>query len=228
MRHETNHHELPGLNRPYCQSTRHRRELPAVRLIRAAAARCLLAAAFALLCSIGAGGTGHAQAQNRASELLNALHLGNIVGDRRDSGGRFGFPFCSLAYDLPADVGALRQFAFDRLSWKSFLALNAPAVGERVSRHGDNDTQWSKWSSTDDLIQCQSDSEACVCPGDDCSVSGAHYYPEECRQIEGFENYRASPRSPRSTTAFSRRPTPASRTIPSWMPKDISCATRSW
>ena len=82
------------------------------------------------------------------------------------------------------------QRALDRTSWKTFLALNAPAVGARVNRKSDNPTQWSQWSSTDDLIQCQQNPDACVCPDGECSVSVARYYPPECQQVEGHQNYR--------------------------------------
>lgn len=65
---------------------------------------------------------------------------------------------CSLRYNLPADIDLTYPFPFyaqvrfDQFSWESFLALNAPYVGARVSRWGDNRTQWSRWSSTTDLI----------------------------------------------------------------------------
>jgi hypothetical protein len=124
----------------------------------------------------------------------STLGLGGV--DHRDDG-RFGAEhspprgFCSLRYDLPGDVGASAgQGALDRTSWKTFLALNAPAVGARVSRRGDNPTQWSRWSSTDDLIQCQQNPDACICPDGDCAVSGARFYPPECQQIKGYQKYR--------------------------------------
>lgn len=102
---------------------------------------------------------------------------------------------CGLRYNLPGDVNANLpashvQGTFDRYSWDTFLALNAPSVGARVSRFGDNVTQWSRWSSTDDLIQCQLDSGNCECPNGNCETSGARYYPEECRSIPNFERYR--------------------------------------
>lgn len=104
---------------------------------------------------------------------------------------------CPIRYDLPGDIDLQLpaddgQQALDRYSWSTFLALAAPAVGERVSRKGDNPTQWSQWSSTVDLIQCNlhPDQEGCVCPDDDCARSGSRYYPPECREIEGFEHYR--------------------------------------
>lgn len=102
---------------------------------------------------------------------------------------------CSLEYDLPADIGVTlpsdtAQQSFDELSWRTFLALNAPAVGGRVNRKGDNDPQWRTWSSTVDLIECQRDATGCVCPGGDCNQSGARSYPAECRAIPGHEQYR--------------------------------------
>ncbi len=201
MRYPTEHHERPidlsdmrALNRACRRLGRQgpRLDRPAVAPIRAARAPRLLAATFALLCSMAPAAIGHAQAQDGATDLLNALNVGNLESAGPGfGGGRRHFPYCSLAYDLPADVGPARQLAFDRLSWKSFLALNAPGVGRRVSRHGDNETQWAKWSSTDDLIQCQLHPKTCVCPNGDCSVSGSHYYPPKCREIEGYQNYRA-------------------------------------
>lgn len=103
--------------------------------------------------------------------------------------------FCGIRYDLPGDVSVNLpasnvQVAFDSYSWSTFLALNAPSVGARVSRWGDNITQWSRWSSTDDLIQCQLDSASCDCPGGDCDSSGARYYPQECRSVSNFDRYR--------------------------------------
>lgn len=102
---------------------------------------------------------------------------------------------CGLRYNLPGDVDVSLpasgvQGTFDRYSWDTFLALNAPSVGTRVSRWGDNTTQWRRWSSTDDLIQCQLDDADCECPGGDCDTSGARYYPEECQAIRNFERYR--------------------------------------
>lgn len=104
---------------------------------------------------------------------------------------------CPIRYDLPGDIDLQLptdqgQQALDRYSWSTFLALAAPAVGERVSRKGDNPTQWDRWSSTVDLIQCNlhPDQEGCVCPDEDCARSGARYYPPECQKIEGFERYR--------------------------------------
>ncbi len=103
---------------------------------------------------------------------------------------------CGLRYNLPGDVDVNLpasgvQRTFDRYSWDTFLALNASSVGARVSRWGDNTTQWSRWSSTDDLIQCQdTDQSNCKCPGGNCDTSGAHYYPAECKAIPNFARYR--------------------------------------
>lgn len=102
---------------------------------------------------------------------------------------------CNLTYDLPADIDLNYPFPlyaqgrFDQLSWNSFLALNAPYVGGRVSRHGDNRTQWSLWSSTTDLLECQQDPDSCDCPEEGCQ-SGDRYYPTECQAISGYQHYR--------------------------------------
>jgi hypothetical protein len=102
---------------------------------------------------------------------------------------------CDLRYNLPADINLTypfppyAQLRFDQLSWQSFLALNAPWVGARVTRRGDNRTQWSRWSSTDDLIQCQRDPDSCDCPEEGCQ-SGDRYYPTECQSIKNYKNYR--------------------------------------
>ncbi len=87
---------------------------------------------------------------------------------------------CDLTYDLPADVSTQTQMAFDEYSWKSFLALNAPRVGGRVSTTGDNPTQWAAWSSTADLLD----------QGSDPGPSGSRYYPAECRNVPNYQNYR--------------------------------------
>lgn len=101
----------------------------------------------------------------------------------------------SLVYDLPADVGTpesdpTQQSSFDQFSWQSFVALNAPEPGGRVSLTGDNPTQWAKWSSSVDLIECNLGSPTCRCPDGDCSRSGARHYPPECLEVPGFERYR--------------------------------------
>ncbi len=101
---------------------------------------------------------------------------------------------CSLSYELPADISeplaTATQSDFEQYSWQSFLALNAPTVGGEISLSGDNPTQWSRWSSTVDLIECSLDPSECICPGGDCSNSGSHYYPSECRDVPGFDQYR--------------------------------------
>ncbi len=103
---------------------------------------------------------------------------------------------CSLNYNLPGDIGVTlpskNHPAFDKYSWETFRALNAPGVGERLATIGDNRTQWEKWSSTESLIQCAREPESpnCVCPGGDCFASGTRYYPDECRAIKGYRKYR--------------------------------------
>lgn len=104
---------------------------------------------------------------------------------------------CSPAYQLPADIDLTlptanpteAQWAFDELSWNSFLALNAPEVGARPGGDGDKPPQWSQWSSTVDLIACQNNPANCICPSGQC-LSGDHYYPAACRSIPDFQNYR--------------------------------------
>jgi hypothetical protein len=103
---------------------------------------------------------------------------------------------CPARYDLPADIAldlpsSLGQVVYDRYSWSTFLALAAPGVGKQVSHNGDNQTQWDRWSSTVDLIQCNLDSRDCLCPGGDCTQSGVRYYPPICRAIPNYEKYRA-------------------------------------
>ena len=123
------------------------------------------------------------------SFLALAVASGSAQAEDRSGG------FCPMNYDLPAEIPITLpsddgQLAMDRYSWSAFLALAAPGVGERVTRKGDNRTQWEKWSSTVDLIDCNRNSGDCVCPGGDCTVSGSRSYPLECRAIEGFEHYR--------------------------------------
>ena len=62
---------------------------------------------------------------------------------------------CNLEYNLGADLpigkfppNDVENPDFMLLSWNHFLALNAPEVGGQVSLIGDNETQWSQWSST--------------------------------------------------------------------------------
>lgn len=104
---------------------------------------------------------------------------------------------CDLSYELPGDVSMRlptsdpteAQWAFDLLSWNTFLAINAPAVGAKPSLLGDNRTQWDQWSSTVDLIQCQNDPSDCVCPDGRCR-SGDQYYPPACQAIPNYQDYR--------------------------------------
>jgi hypothetical protein len=92
-----------------------------------------------------------------------------------------GAASCSLTYTLPGDVAfPTSQAAVDLLSWQTFLALNAPAVGGQVSTTGDNSTQWSAWSSTSDLLD----------QGPEPGPSGSGYYPAECQGISNYQNYR--------------------------------------
>lgn len=102
---------------------------------------------------------------------------------------------CSLEYDLPGDIpqalAEASQSDFEQYSWQTFLALNAPEVGGQISLTGDNPTQWSRWSSSTDLIECNLDPEGCLCPDGDCARSGSRSYPPECRAIPGFESFRA-------------------------------------
>lgn len=98
---------------------------------------------------------------------------------------------CPMRYKLPGDVSNMSQADFDKYSWQTFLALNTGKKGKRYDRKG-NKVPWSKWSSTDGLIECARNpkSKNCVCPNGDCFASGAEYYPDECRAIEGHKNYR--------------------------------------
>jgi len=102
---------------------------------------------------------------------------------------------CPVRYRLPADVllrlpSPLGQAVFDRYSWSTFLGLAAPAVGKTVNRRGDNRTQWDRWSSTVDLIQCNLDPTSCLCPDGNCTRSGSRYYPPECQEVADYERYR--------------------------------------
>jgi hypothetical protein len=106
---------------------------------------------------------------------------------------------CSIAYNLPGDIGAFGsdppdQEDLDIYSWQLFLALNAPAVGKSVSTTGDNSTLWGAsvanpitqsnpgWSSTDDLLLGVTKSSV--------PPYGTHYYPNACKQIQGYQSYR--------------------------------------
>lgn len=92
---------------------------------------------------------------------------------------------CSLNYNLQADLtqdipDPATDADFMEFAWNHFLALNAPTVGGQISVTGDNTTQWSGWSSTADMLN-QSN------PG----PSGSRYYPEVCKSIPNYQNYRA-------------------------------------
>ena len=92
---------------------------------------------------------------------------------------------CSLDYVLPGDLPNLipdcaENQDFMQFSWQTFLALNAPAVGGQIAVDGDNQTQWSGWSSTADLLNQRT-------PG----ASGSRYTPPACRLVPGHENYRS-------------------------------------
>jgi len=108
----------------------------------------------------------------------------------------------ALAYNLPGDIPSNNQSEIDQYSWQTFLALNAPAVGERVSLTGDNTTQYSAWSSSNDLIRCNLDDTDCVCPDGDCSNSGARYYPPECQEVENYTAYRVLDNSNKADDSF--------------------------
>jgi hypothetical protein len=93
---------------------------------------------------------------------------------------------CNLEYELPADFPKdviIRHQATDEdfmlFAWQHFLALNASAVNGQISVTGDNETQWSNWSSTADLYDA-------IHPG----PAGSRFYPIACRGIPGFQQYR--------------------------------------
>lgn len=108
----------------------------------------------------------------------------------------------ALAYDLPGDIPATNQTDIDQYSWKTFLALNAPEVGARVSLDGDNTTQYSAWSSSYELIRCNLDDTDCVCPEGDCSNSGTRYYPPECQEVENHTQYRVLDNADKADDSF--------------------------
>lgn len=101
---------------------------------------------------------------------------------------------CSIEYNLPADVAgplsAATNSDFHRDSWQTFLALAAPEVGASVASSGDNPTQWSKWSSSVEMIKCNLDNQNCDCVDGDCRNPGSRYYPPECRSVPGYESMR--------------------------------------
>ena len=108
----------------------------------------------------------------------------------------------ALAYDLPGDIAATNQNDVDQYSWKTFLALNAPEVGSRVSLYGDNPTQYSAWSSSYELIRCNLDDTDCVCPDGDCGSSGTRYYPPECQEVENHTRYRVLDNANKADDSF--------------------------
>jgi hypothetical protein len=108
----------------------------------------------------------------------------------------------ALAYDLPGDIPDTTQSGIDQYSWQTFLALNAPEVGARVSLTGDNTTQYSAWSSTYDLIRCNLDDTDCVCPDGDCGNSGTRYYPPECQAVENHTQYRVIDNANKADDSF--------------------------
>lgn len=107
-----------------------------------------------------------------------------------------------LAYKLPGDIAANDQENVDYYSWQTFLALNAPGVGERVSVKGDNPTQYSEWSSSFELIRCNLDDTDCVCPDGDCSQSGTRYYPPTCQEVENYTDYRVIDNADKADDSF--------------------------
>lgn len=91
---------------------------------------------------------------------------------------------CSLDYALPADLDVeipsqAQDSDFMAFAWSHFLALNAPEMGGQISVTGDNPTQWSKWSSTADLLNQTG-------PG----PSGSRFYPQVCTTIPNYQQYR--------------------------------------
>ena len=96
----------------------------------------------------------------------------------------FATASCSLAYNLQADLSqdipdVATDADFMAFAWDHFLALNAPVVGGQVSVTSDNVPQWSQWSSTADMLN-QSN------PG----PSGSRYYPEVCKSVANYQDYR--------------------------------------
>ena len=91
---------------------------------------------------------------------------------------------CSLTYNLQADLtqdipSQATDADFMELAWNHFLALNAPTVGGQISVTGDNVPQWTQWSSTADMLNQAN-------PG----PSGSRYYPEVCKSVANYQNYR--------------------------------------
>ncbi|MBK6511180.1 MAG: hypothetical protein IPG06_18275 [Haliea sp.] len=137
-------------------------------------------------------------------------------------------PDPALAYVLPGDIPDNTQIGIDHYSWQTFLALNAPEVGARVSLYGDNPTQYSAWSSTYDLIRCNLDDEDCVCPDGDCARSGTRYYPPECQAVENHTQYRVLDNANKADDSFSKRRLAACRTNRYLRHRVALCAMKSW
>jgi len=136
----------------------------------------------------------HNSAAAQDGGLVNAS-LARIAGPAAVAAEPPAAMSCPLKYNLPGDVDVTLPIdnshgAFDEYSWQTFLALSAPGVGKRVSLTGDNKTQWRKWSSTVDVIQCARDPQSCVCRSGNCMAYGARYYPEECTAVRGYKRYR--------------------------------------
>jgi len=112
-----------------------------------------------------------------------------FVGCDSSGGNGVAIPECNLTYYLPADMIPSQecdhssdpdQCDFDNYSWQTFLALNAPRVGGAVSTTGDNTPQWAGWSSTADLLN----------QGSNPGPSGSRYYPDVCKSIPNYQDYR--------------------------------------
>lgn len=113
------------------------------------------------------------------------------------------FPTITLAqmcnvdeYRLPADIpvpnSAATASTFQEFSWNSFLGLNAPQVGMVADPTDLATPQWSRWSSTVDMLSCTvlPTPAGCECPQGNCFNSGSHYYPTACRGIPNYDHYR--------------------------------------
>ncbi len=104
---------------------------------------------------------------------------------------------CSVnQYALPADIPLPNSTAtastFQEFSWQTFMGLNSPAVGQPLDPQDSSPPQWTRWSSTVDMLSCQGTPtpSGCECPGGDCAVSGVQYYPTACRDITNYRSYR--------------------------------------
>ncbi len=82
---------------------------------------------------------------------------------------------CCSPYQLPGDLASQTQQGADAFSWQTFLALNA----------GGGTPEWNSWSSTDDLINCNQDSDPA---GGTCE--NGRFYPTACQQVDGYAGYR--------------------------------------